>query len=245
MNFNINEIPKKYKKDFEHSYALGPFPTFELLNMRSNKALGVYISKRFNEKEKLEALCTAKSIPYVYSDKALNRISDKEICYAAAAFERYQSKLDDTSHIVLVNPSDMGNLGTIIRTVLGFGIKNIAVIEPAADTDNPKTIRASMGAIFRLNIARFKSFEEYADEFGSGRDFFPFMLDGAEVLTPESCPVSKKYSLIFGNESSGLPKEFQSVGKSIFIPQTDDVDSLNLSVSVGIGTYIFTNKNKA
>ena len=69
------------------------------------------------------------------------------------------------------------------------------------------------------------------------------MLDGGTVLTPESCPASSRYTLVFGNEASGLPPEFQTYGKSLFIDQTDAVDSLNLAVSVAIGSYLFTQKN--
>ena len=55
----------------------------------------------------------------------------------------------------------MGNMGTIIRTCVGFGIKNLAVIEPAVDIFNPKVVRASMGAVFHVNICRYDSFDTY------------------------------------------------------------------------------------
>ena len=58
-------------------------------------------------------------------------------------------------HVVLVNPADMGNLGTVARTMAGFGFGELAVVTPAADVFHPKTVRASMGALFRLNVARF------------------------------------------------------------------------------------------
>ena len=55
----------------------------------------------------------------------------------------------------------MGNLGTIIRSSLGFGIKNIALIGNNIDYLDPKVIRASMGAIFKMNIVRFETLEDY------------------------------------------------------------------------------------
>lgn len=239
MAFSITELPKKYKKDFRFSYARGPFPVFEALDAVPRNVLGVFIHENFNEKQKLENLCKEKNIPYRYSAKALQKISDKDICYAAAAIQKHQTPLEDAPHIVLVNPADMGNLGTIIRTVLGFGISNLAVIEPSADVFHPKVIRASMGAVFRMNLQLFPDFESYYRIFNA-HDIFPFMLDGAKELTPKTCPPSQKYSLVFGNEASGLPSEFQNYGQSLLIPQTKWVDSLNLAISVGIGTYIFT-----
>ena len=55
----------------------------------------------------------------------------------------------------------MGNLGTILRSCLGFGMKDIAIIKPGVDIFDPKVVRASMGSIFSLNISYFNSFEDY------------------------------------------------------------------------------------
>ena len=53
-------------------------------------------------------------------------------------------------------------------------------------------------------------------------------------------PNDKNYSLVFGNESSGLPDEFLNYGQSIFIPHSDKIDSLNLSMALGITLYHFS-----
>ncbi len=238
------ELPKKYKKEFDHSYTLGPFPTFELLRHRPEQVRAVYMDERFRDGEKLSALCREKGVPCMTWNRALERISQKEVCYAAGEFLKYSGHLRrDAPHIVLVDPADMGNLGTIMRTMLGFGLRDLAIVGQAADLWNPKAVRASMGAVFQLEVECFSDFPAYLFAFGEGRDLFPFMLDGGAVLTPESCPRSDRYSLIFGNEASGLPPEFQTWGKSLFIQQTDAVDSLNLAVSVAIGAFLFTQKN--
>lgn len=239
------ELPKKYKKESGHSYTLGPFPTFELLLHRPEQARAVYYDEGFREKEKLLQLCEEKGVPCFCWRKALDRISQKEICYAAGEFAKYPGKLHgELPHVALVEPADMGNLGTIERTLLGFGIRDLAIVgSSVADVWNPKVVRASMGALFQLNIELFPDFPAYLEKYGSGRDIFPFMLDGGTVLTPESCPETERYTLVFGNEASGLPPEFQTYGKSLFIPQSDAVDSLNLAVSVAVGAYLFTWKN--
>lgn len=239
------ELPKKYKKEFSHSYTLGPFPTFELLLHRPERAKAVYYDDSFREKEKLQALCRSANVPCLCSRRALDRISQKEICYAAGEFEKYPGALRaGAPHVALVEPADMGNLGTIQRTLLGFGIRDLAIIgQSAADVWNPKAVRASMGALFQLEIETFPDFPAYLAKFGEGRSIFPFMLDGGTVLTPESCPQAERYTLVFGNEASGLPPEFQTYGQSLFIAQTDAVDSLNLAVSVAVGAYLFTQRN--
>lgn len=239
------ELPKKYKKEFSHSYTLGPFPTFELLLHRPERAKAVYYDDSFREKEKLQALCRSANVPCLCSRRALDRVSQKEICYAAGEFEKYPGALrKGVPHVALVEPADMGNLGTIQRTLLGFGIRDLAIIgQSAADVWNPKAVRASMGALFQLEIETFPDFPAYLAKYGEGRSIFPFMLDGGTVLTPESCPKAERYTLVFGNEASGLPPEFQTYGQSLFIAQTDAVDSLNLAVSVAVGAYLFTQRN--
>lgn len=238
------ELPKKYKKEFEHSYTLGPFPTFELLKHRPEAARAVYMDQRFRDAEKLAQLCAQLGVPCYTWDKALERISQKEVCYAAGEFIKYDGHLrQGAPHVALVEPADMGNLGTIERTLLGFGIRDLAVIGGGADLWSPKAVRASMGAVFQLEIEFYEDFPAYQQAHGDGRDIFPFMLDGGTVLTPESCPKSDCYTLVFGNEAAGLPAEYQHYGKSLFIDQTDAVDSLNLSIAVGVGTYLFTQKN--
>lgn len=240
------ELPKKYKKEFSHSYALGPFPTFELLKSRPQAVRAVYYREDFREKDKLCALCEELGVPFHCAQKVLERIAQKEVCYAAGELYKYPGCLNPAApHVALVQPSDMGNLGTIQRTLLGFGIRNLALIGGGADRWHPKTLRASMGAAFRLEVEEFADFPAYLAAYGKGREIFPFMLDGATVLTPETCPQPGLYTLVFGNEATGLPPEFQRYGKSLFIAQSEMVDSLNLAVAVAVGTYLFTNRRGA
>ena len=237
------EPVKRYKKEGGYSYTLGPFPTFELLDTRPELVQAVFCHPSFTDKAHLQARCAALSLPCEENAKQLARLSDKENCYVAAVFSKYQEALlPEKDHVVLVNPSDMGNLGTILRTLAAFGLGDLALVEPCADPFHPKAVRASMGALFRTRVARFPSFEDYRAQYPP-RDFFPFLLDGARSLTLADCPASPRYSLIFGNESSGLPPAFSQVGQSIFIPQSNAVDSLNLSIAVALGGFAFTQRN--
>ncbi len=235
---------KKYKKSFDYSYTLGPFPSFELIEAKKEIVSAVFCSPDFNDKEKLKSKCEENGIDFFEDTKTLNVISDKEKAYVSAVFNKYECDFNACSkaHVVLHNISDMGNLGTIIRTLLGFGILNVALIKPCADIFNPKVIRASMGSVFKMNFKMYDSYEDYMAECGENRDVFPFMLTGNNDLEINSCPKSDKYALVFGNEASGLPKDFEKY-TSIFIPQSKDVDSLNLAVSVAIGSFIFTSVN--
>ena len=63
------------------------------------------------------------------------------------------------------------------------------------------------------------------------------MLDSAAKHLTDVNPISKNYSLIFGNEASGLPSEFATFTTPIFIPQNQKIDSLNLSVAASIAMF--------
>ncbi len=237
-----NQI-KPYKKDSDYSYTLGAFPTFELIKNRPEIVRKVLTDSSFTDMEKLKKLCKQYGIQVEENNKLIAKISDKENCYVAGVFDKYDCRLRaDRPHIVLVNPSNMGNLGTILRTAVGFGICDVAIILPGADIFNPKTVRSSMGALFHLNFRHYENFTEYRKEFEQ-HEVFTFMLNGENTLTLKDCPKSKLYSLVFGNEATGLDASYLEVGTSIFIPQTPEVDSLNLTIAVGIGAYVFSNQN--
>lgn len=231
---------KQYKKSFDYSYTLGAFPTIEMIKSRPEIVRGVYIHSTFTDREHLETLCKQNHIPVLQGDKTIAKVSDKENVFVVGVFEKFSCRLDVTkSQIVLVNPSNMGNLGTILRTAVGFGIQDIAFIQPGADVFNPKVVRSSMGALFRLRHQYFESFKEYRKE-NQKHEVFTFMLNGKKPLTIEDCPKPKLFSLVFGNEATGLDDSYLSVGTSIIIPQSPEVDSLNLTIAVGVGTYLFT-----
>ena len=233
---------KRYKRDFEYSYTLGVFPTIELLKYKLENVVEVIFSSKGennNGVDKIKEICKINNIETRISDKAINRVSQKENVYAIGVFKKYKENIREGNHLMLVNPSDMGNLGTIIRTSLGLGIEDVAIISPGVDKFDPKVIRGSMGALFRVRIEYFDSFEEYTKQFKENKGY-SFIL-GANSYLDEIEKVDYPYTLIFGNESSGLDEEYyKKRTNSIKIRQTDKIDSLNLAISIGIALYEFT-----
>ncbi|MBA3868998.1 MAG: TrmH family RNA methyltransferase, partial [Anaerolineae bacterium] len=138
-----------------------------------------------------------------------------------------------SNHVLLVSPSDMGNLGTTLRTLLGFGFHNLALVKPAVDVFDPRTIRASMGALFQVNFAYFDSIDTYQTHFA--HHLYPFMTNGEVLLS--KAEFTPPFTLVFGSESSGLDESYRKLGTSVTIPQTKAIDSLNLSVAIGIALY--------
>ena len=219
---------KTYHKDFDYTYTLGVFETIELLENKPELVMRVYLkSNSYQNKgvKIIENLCQQNKIELIESDNTINKLAKKDNCFAIAIIKKYTMDLEDANHVVLVNPGDMGNMGTIIRTMLGFNYTNLAIIRPGVDVFDPRVIRASMGALFN-------SFDEYLTKYPE-REVYPLMLKGAKNIH-QITAANNKHSLVFGNESSGLPDDYLKYGQSVFIPHSDKIDSLNLSMALGI-----------
>ncbi len=227
---------KTYHKDFAYSYTLGVFPTLELLTRQPELAIRVLLSPlgdRNQGVQHIKSLCTKYHLPV----ENLNLSSEPSLpgdCYAVGVFKKFDQTLEPVAdHLVLVEPRDMGNLGTIIRTMIGFNYHHLAIIKPAADIFDPKTVRASMGSLFQINFQYFGNFKEYIDIFK--HHLYTFSTDASHRLNQ----VAFKHptALVFGNESSGLPRAITDLGTNVRIPFSSAIDSLNLAVSVGIALY--------
>jgi TrmH family RNA methyltransferase len=225
---------QKYSKDLDYSYTEGFFPTFEMIKFKKDAFRMVYVATDAVDSDgyqKLKSLVPADKI--VVSDKAFNKIASKENAHVIGVFDKFESVLDaKENHLVMVNPSDMGNLGNAMRSLLAFGYHDLALITPCADKFNPKVVRASMGALFKIRIEEFSSFDEYISKYP--REFYPFVLDTSKPL--HEVTFKKPCSLVFGNEATGLPPEIHN-HNNVRIEQSDEVDSLNLTTSIAIGLY--------
>lgn len=233
----------RYKKEDNFTYALGATVVMEFLLFRPQVVTGIIIHPQFRSTEtieKINKICSEKNIPVSTEEKPFNILSQKENCFVIAVLKKWNDRIEDGNHVVLVNPSNAGNMGTIIRSCAGFGVPNIAIIPPAVDHFDPKTIRASMGATAKINIEVFETFEDYKKRFGSN-NMYPFMLDGSVIL--QDTTIDAPFSLIFGNEATGLPSDFQKVGQPVRIEHTSNIDSLNLPIAASIGLFSATSKN--
>lgn len=148
----------------------------------------------------------------------------------------------DGTGVVLENIANPGNLGSIARLCGAFGIKNLYVIRPAVEFFNPETVRASMGAIFQLNLVSFDSLEMVTKALAKKpRACLGTSLQGDSIdisqltITKEN----KDGELIwFGSEAKGLSGEAKNLCHTLVkIPISETVDSLNVAESAAIVIY--------
>ena len=228
---------KRYDLDCPHSYAIGVFPTLELLTQQPEQVEEVILSSRGQRNQgaiAIDELCRRQGIPCAVDDRMVERLSFTENSYAIGVFRKYATPWDPAaSQVALVHPSDMGNLGNIIRTMVGLGLPRLAIIRQAADIFHPKAIRASMGALFRLSFRHFDSYAAWRETFPG--DVYAFLTDGESDL--EEIVMQPPYALVFGNEGAGLPADISASAKTVRIATSPAVDSLSLPVAVGIVLY--------
>ena len=226
-----------YKSDNIYTYGLGATVAMEYLLKKRDVVRAVILHPGFRSEEtigKIRSIC-GSDIPVSTEEKPFNILSKKDNCFVIVVIEKKKVSLKDGNHMVLVNPSNCGNMGTIVRSCLGFGVKDLAIVgKTSADPNDPKTIRASMGACASVNIEVFEDFADYQTRFPDN-NLYPFMLDGSTKL--QETTINKPFSLIMGNEATGLDPKFRDIGKPIRIEHSSDIDSLNITIAASIGLY--------
>ena len=232
---------KSYNKEDNYSFTFGAFPTYELLINKPKQVLELIIHEKLDKSsdvDKIFKLAKENNIKVTTNGKLIEKLSKKGNIYIMGVFRKYNGQVDKgKNHILLNNPSDMGNLGTIIRGMLGFGYENLVLITPCIDHFDPRVIRASMGSIFSVNIETFTSIEEYQQKYSNYP--YPFMLKATTTLQALQNRTTP-HTLIFGNEATGLPDKFLKLGTPLLIKQSPKIDSFNLSMSVTIACYEFS-----
>lgn len=141
-------------------------------------------------------------------------------------------------NIVLYEPEIPQNTGNIMRTCVATGAK-LHLIEPLGFILNDKTIRRSgVNYIDKLEYTTYENFNDFLSK--NDGEFYFFTRYGKKPHTSFNYQESTKdIYLIFGKESTGIPKDILKnyLDRCIRIPTTSDVRALNLSNCVAVATY--------
>lgn len=142
----------------------------------------------------------------------------------------------NTDYCLLDNISDPGNMGTIIRTSLALGIRNILVSSDSVDVYNEKTIRATQGTIFKANI--------YIDDLENiykllkKQNVTIVTTDLKATKKIEELSIKNNFCIVLGNEANGISELSKKMAdESVIIPLKNDVESLNVAVAYSIVLY--------
>lgn len=141
------------------------------------------------------------------------------------------------SVLVLDGVQDPGNVGTMIRTAEAAGFGGVFLSSHSADAYAPKTVRASMGSIFRVPILRTDLQETLPALTRAGYLLVSSELGGEPLL--HTYHPSKPVALVIGSEGKGVSAAVSSlVDIRVSLPMRGRVESLNAAVAAGILMYM-------
>ncbi len=136
---------------------------------------------------------------------------------------------------------DPGNLGTIIRSCVAFGINTLIVSLDTVDIYNEKVIRASEGMLFHLNIIK-KDLQETIEDL-KGKGYTIYGTNVKKGISLKDVTPKNNYAIILGNEGSGIKENLQEkCDDLITIPIESSCESLNVGIATSIILYTFYKK---
>ena len=174
--------------------------------------------------------------------KLTTTTSTCEILAIAKKKTNTKDSLKNTKKVILLDSiSDPGNLGTIIRSAAAFGVEGIILFGDCVDMYSSKVIRSTAGNFFKVPIINISKIDEIKELFPNHK-IIATALSKQNNISIKECTNYEKYIVMFGSEAKGLNQDLIKItDKNIRLEMTNNVESLNLSVSVSIVLYeLFT-----
>ena len=220
----INKLKDKKFRDSEDKFLV------ETLNLIEEASKSGLLLEVYTTLDSLEVSCPV----YQVSSFVMDKIKSINTSKVVGVCKRKESKDLGNKLLLLDGIQDPGNLGTIIRSSVAFGIDTIVLSNNSCDLYNDKVIRATEGAIFKINIVRdnlediiFKIKEKNIDIYGTD------VSDGIDVASIKK----DKFAIVMGNEGNGISEKVKKLlDKNIYI-KTKQVESLNVAVATSIILY--------
>jgi len=142
------------------------------------------------------------------------------------------------SGLAVVSPQDPGNVGTILRTLDAVGAGALFLLEGGVDLYHPTSVRASMGALFSIQVVQ-TSFAEFIN--WKARGGFQLIGTSSRADTDyRGCKPNSPWILLLGSEQKGLSSEqLAACDERVSLPMRGRASSLNLAVAAGVLLYQF------
>ena len=179
-----------------------------------------------------------KNIVYEVPAKVMGAISDTKTPSGILAVSKKPEYKEEKckSVVVLDGVSDPGNMGTIIRTCVACGIKDIYAIN-TVDAFSPKVVRSTMGGIFEVNVIP-TTYEELFEKL-QGYNLLTLDMNGKDIFKENN--ITKPFALVVGSEAHGVSKVLKdNCTQVLSLPMSGKIESLNAAVSLSVALYTLT-----
>ncbi len=170
--------------------------------------------------------------------KYLSEVQSPQGILAVIEKNNNDMQIDYTQDVIVAldDVQDPGNLGTILRTVDSVGLTQILLSKGTADAFNPKVVRSTMGAIFRVKIIECEDLKQTLKEIKKHK--FKIVVSSLQTENTIYDIKYQKKVIVIGNEANGVePTIMQMSDEAIKIPMLGKTESLNASVATGIILY--------
>ena len=178
------------------------------------------------------------------TDAVLAKISDAKSApkvIAVAKQPRQDFKiLEKAKKVVLLEGiKDAGNLGTILRAASAFGIDAVVLYGDTVDLYNPKCVRSTVGCLWKTPVFQIKELDKLKNIFNHYERVATLPKgDRVNIIELGKYTPSEKVLVMFGSEADGLSNELKVFAtRNVTIEMTENVESLNLSVSASVFMY--------
>ncbi len=168
--------------------------------------------------------------------KALNTVNPQGIAAIARQAKWDWQMVADMDQIVVIDGvQDPGNLGTIMRTALASGTQAMVCLKGTVDLYNDKTLRSTMGAVFRLPVFHVDDVDSMIDDLHRW-GFETLVADIRAEQYYHQMQFPAKAALVVSNEANG-PQLIKQGDTMVKIPLYQDAESLNVAIAAGILLY--------
>ena len=247
---NIRKLKDKKYRDLNNEYIVEGIKMIkEAINEEAVIKLIVVCEENVNDggidKKLLYEIAKYECI-YV-NKKIFSLISDVQNPQGILAVIQKQNSEENIDYkqdviVVLDGIQDPGNLGTILRTIDSVGLNQVIVSKETADAYNPKVVRSTMGAIFRVNIIESDNLLDTLKNMKKHK--YKIMATSLETNNSIYDIDYTKKVLVIGNEANGVSQDILDYAdEKIKIPMLGKTESLNASVATAVILYEYV-RNK-
>lgn len=184
---------------------------------------------------------------YKLPRELFNKLSDTKTpqgIMAIIKMDADNTDLDITkSYVYCDNVSDPGNLGTIIRTADASGMGGVILSGGSVDVYAPKTVRASMGSFFNVDIIMDKGVEDIKKYKEMGYNLISGILSD-DTIDFKEVDYTLPTIIVVGNEANGVSDELRALCTPTKIPIYGKAESLNVSVAAALYMYEWARNQK-
>ena len=246
---NIRKLKDKKYRELENKYIIEGIKLIEEAIEENAKIDTVVVCEDCVQNKTIEPKLLYEIAKYncVYvSEKVFNvvtEVTNPQGILAVVEKENKESQInyDEDVIVVLDGIQDPGNLGTILRTVDSVGLHQIIVSKQTADAYNPKVVRSTMGAIYRVKVIISEDLVKTLKEIKKHKyKVLATSLDEAEMIYDVDY---QKKVIVIGNEANGVSNEILEIAdQKIKIPMLGKTESLNASVATSVILYEYVRR---